>query len=125
MITDEDRDKAARIVEATWADFMQAQNTPFYRPTAELWATMACMVLSGINCERRESNARAVAAVAEEREACAKIADKHEREESKRAGESRSGGKGLSELGHVFEATAARAVADKIRARSQSEGGER
>jgi hypothetical protein len=73
--TDQERDKAGQIVEATWADFMQHQNTPFYRPTAELWAAMACMALSGIACERKEQEVKQKAAVEEEREACARIAE--------------------------------------------------
>jgi len=75
MITDADREKAGQIVEATWADFMQAQNTPFYRPTAELWAAMACMALSGIACERKAQEVVRVAVVEGEREACAKVVE--------------------------------------------------
>jgi hypothetical protein len=54
---------------------MRDQNTPFYRPTAELWAAMACMALSGMGIERKAQEAARKAAVEEEREACAKIAD--------------------------------------------------
>jgi hypothetical protein len=74
-VTDQDREKAGQIVEATWADFMRDQNTPFYRPTAELWAAMACMALSGIAWGRWEAETRTKVAIEEEREACAQIAD--------------------------------------------------
>jgi hypothetical protein len=54
-------------------------------------------------------------------EDCAQIADQHEVEETERAAESKRNGKGLSELGHVFEATAAGTIARAIRARSEKE----
>lgn len=75
MITDVDRDKAGQIVEATWADFMRDQNTPFYRPTPELWAAMACMVLSGMVYQDGVKEVEIRAAIEAEREACAKIAE--------------------------------------------------
>ncbi|HET8676047.1 MAG TPA: hypothetical protein VFO63_09695 [Blastocatellia bacterium] len=74
-VTDDDRDKAGQIVEATWADFMRDQNTPFYRPAPELRAAMACMVISGIVWGRYLEGKQASAAIEEEREACAKIAE--------------------------------------------------
>jgi hypothetical protein len=78
-VTDADRERAVRIVEVTWADFMRDQNTPFYRPTHELMAAMACMALSGMVCERKVNmvaeEAKLRLAIEEEREACAKIAD--------------------------------------------------
>ena len=103
-VTDQDRERAGQIVEATWADFMRDQNTPFYRPTAELWATMACMALSGIACERREGEARTKAAIEAEREACAKIADQYWTAPEK------AEGCDMCEVGH--------SISEEIRARS-------
>jgi hypothetical protein len=48
-------------------------------------------------------------------EECAKIADRHEQAETENAEESRDNQKGLSELGHVFEAAAAKVIGEKIR----------
>lgn len=47
---------------------------------------------------------------------CAKICDEHEQAEQAAANESARNGKGLSHLGHVFEASAAKTIGDKIRA---------
>lgn len=56
----------------------------------------------------------------EERDACAMIADRHEIEAMAQLEESKRNGKGLSEIGHVFEASAAKWISDAIRARSGS-----